>query len=179
MLVHRRKWCRSVQGPIWALCAWRLRPVVSSCSVCRSSSETPHGRNLFLPFHRGGQLRWRQGCSSVCMCVWVCVAIARFCVCRVWASKHEWFRVCKDCLHICPVQSQPCVCVCVWEREREREREWTLSPMKITNFEVVSTLPASLKKLLVQTSCVPSLAPVCIMYSVTLAWMIQWQIATW
>lgn len=57
--VHRTKQCRSDQGPIWALCAWKLRPIPSSFSVCRSSSETRHGRNLFLPFCCWGPFRWR------------------------------------------------------------------------------------------------------------------------
>lgn len=60
------KRCCSIQGPIWALCAWRLRPIVSSCSVCRSSSETPHGRNLFLPFHCGGVSLGGDGFVLLC-----------------------------------------------------------------------------------------------------------------
>lgn len=73
------KRCCSIRGPIWALRAWRLRPIVSSSSVCRSSSETPHGRNLFLPFRCGGVgLGWEGFvllCDGIaCSCVFVGVS---------------------------------------------------------------------------------------------------------
>lgn len=171
--MHKRKRCRSVQGPIWALCAWRLRPVVSSCSVCRSSSETPHGRNLFLPFHCGGWLRWGRVRSSVC---WNSMLL---CFCWFGPVSMTDLGIARTShLHICPVQSQPCVCVWVHICPL---LQWRSLILKVASPPLPSykTIRGKKKKILHQTSCVPSLAPVCIMYSVTLARMIQWQIATW
>lgn len=52
--LHEGRGAAASRGPSGYYAHEGLLPVASSCSVCRSSSETPHGRNLFLPFHCGG-----------------------------------------------------------------------------------------------------------------------------